>query len=226
MRRFLVVTLLVAGTWAPSVHTAAETGTIRGIVRLKSKVRGNAIPTAAYSPRAVERYQPPSTPEINYVLVYLKGLAFRGTLPMMSREIVQEHEAFVPRVLAVTKGSTVDFPNADPIFHNVFSLSGAALFDLGRYPRGQSRSRAFDKTGLVKVYCHIHSQMSASIMVFDHPFFTAPREDGTFEITGVPAGSYTIVGWYERVGERSQSIEVTSGQDSSVELSLPVDATP
>src|SRR5262245_60260903 len=102
MRRFLIVTLLIAGSWTPAVHTSAETGTIRGIVRLKSRVRGNAIPTAAYSPRAVERFQPPATPEISYVLVYLKGVAFRGALPTMTGEIVQEHEAFVPRVLAVT----------------------------------------------------------------------------------------------------------------------------
>jgi plastocyanin len=226
MRRLLIVILLMAATWTPAARSAVETGTIHGSVRLKSRVRGNAIPTAAYTPRAVERYQPPPTPEISYVLVYLKGIAFHGALPAMSGAIVQEHEAFVPRVLAVTRGSSVSFPNSDPIFHNVFSLSGAGLFDLGRYPRGQSRSRVFPKAGLVKVYCHIHSQMSASIMIFDHPFFTAPRDDGTFEIAGVPAGRYTIVGWHERVGERSRSIEVAAGEQTETELSLPVDATP
>jgi plastocyanin len=226
MRRLLIVTLLMAATWTPAARSAVETGTIHGSVRLKSRVRGNAIPTAAYTPRAVERYQPPPTPEIKYVLVYLTGIAFHGALPAMNGAIVQEHEAFVPRVLAVTRGSSVSFPNSDPIFHNVFSLSGAGLFDLGRYPRGQSRSRVFQKAGLVKVYCHIHSQMSASIMIFDHPFFTAPRDDGTFEIADVPAGRYTIVGWHERVGERSRSIEVTAGEPTEIELSLPVDATP
>jgi len=223
MRRFLCALVLLVATWTPEVPSAVETGSIHGSVKLKSRVRGNAIPTAAYTPRAVERFQPPPTPEISYVLVYLKGLAPQASLPVMSREMVQEHEAFVPRVLAVTRGSSVSFPNADPIFHNVFSLSGAALFDLGRYPRGQSRNRVFSKAGLVKVYCHIHSQMSASIMVFDHPFFAAPTENGAFEITGVPAGRYTIVGWHERVGERSRSIEVTAGEQTEIELALPVD---
>ncbi len=226
MRRFLIATVLLVGTWTPTVRSAGDTGSIHGSVRLKTRVRGHAIPTAAYTPRTVERFQPPPTPEISYVLVYLKDIAFQGSLPAMSREIVQEYEAFVPRVLAVTRGSSVSFPNADPIFHNVFSLSGAALFDLGRYPRGQSRSRVFSKAGLVKVYCHIHSQMSASIMIFDHPFFTAPREDGTFDISGVPAGRYTIVGWHERVGERSRSIEVRAGEPTEIELSLPVDVAP
>ena len=81
----------------------------------------------------------------------------------------------MPRLVAITRGSTVEFPNADPYFHNVFSLSRGATFDLGRYPRGESRSRAFTKPGLVKVYCHLHSQMSASIMVFDHSHFTHSR---------------------------------------------------
>jgi len=223
MRRLLLVGLLVGGTGIPAVHTATDTGTIRGNVRLTSRVRGNAIPTAAYSPRAVERYQPPAIAEINYVLVYLKGVAYRGVLPAAHREIVQEHEAFVPRVTAVTRGSTVDFPNADPIFHNVFSLSGAALFDLGRYPRGQSRSRAFTKAGLVKVYCHIHSQMSASIMVLDHPYFAVPQLDGSFSLRDVPPGRYTIVGWHERVGERASPIEVESGRTAAIDISLPVE---
>ena len=80
----------------------------------------------------------------------------------------------MPRVAAVTVGSTVEFPNLDSYFHNVFSLSRGASFDLGRYPKGESRSRRFTRPGLVKVYCHFHSDMSATIVVFDHPFYTAP----------------------------------------------------
>ena len=118
------------------------------------------------------------------------------------REIVQEHEAFVPRVAAVTRGSTVSFPNADPIFHNVFSLSGAGPFDLGHYPS---------------------SQMSASIVVFDHPFFAAPDATGSFALRDVPPGQYTIVGWHERIGERTRPIEVIAGQSVDVTLSLPVE---
>ena len=223
MRRLLLVILLLVGTWTPAVRTAVDAGTIRGVVRLKAKVRGNPLPTAAYAPRSVERHDPPPTPEIRHVLVYLRGAPFRGTLPATTREVVQEHEAFVPRIVAVTTGSTVSFPNADPIFHNVFSLSGTGSFDLGRYPRGQSRDRVFTKPGLVKVYCHIHSHMSASILVLDHPYFSIPEQDGSFTLSNVPAGTYTIVGWHERIGERARVVQVRPGASASIELSLPVE---
>jgi len=121
------------------------------------------------------------------------------------------------------RGSTVSFPNADPIFHNVFSLSGAGPFDLGRYPSPQTRTRTFTRPGLVKVFCHIHSQMSASIVVFDHPFFAAPDATGSFALRDVPPGRYTIVGWHERIGERTRPIEVIAGQSVDVTLSLPVE---
>lgn len=224
MRRLIFAALLLPAAIA-RVPAAAETGTVAGVVRLTARVRGQALPTVPYAPRAVSRHAPPATPEIRHVVVYLKDVDFRGPLPVATREIVQDHETFVPRVVAVTRGSTVTFPNADPIFHNVFSLSRAAAFDLGRYPRGQARSRELKTAGLIKVFCHIHSQMSAAIMVFDHPYFTTPEDDGAFELRGVPEGRYTVVGWHERVGERTREIRVTGGQAVSVELSLPVDAS-
>jgi hypothetical protein len=104
----------------------------------------------------------------------------------------------------------------------VFSLSHAANFNLGRYDRGQSRAREFTKSGTVKVYCDIHSHMSATILVFDHPYFTIPELSGSFELPAVPAGAYTIVGWHERVGERSEHIVVEAGKPTSIELTVPV----
>src|SRR5262249_1302692 len=153
------------------------------------------------------------------VVVYLKNVPFHGTLPATHRQIRQEGEAFVPPVVAITKGSIVDFPNGDPFFHNVFSLSSAANFDLGHYRQGESRSLKFAKPGLVKVYCHIHSHMSASILVLDHPYFALPEADGKFTIPNVPTGKYTIVGWHERVGEHSGTIEVEGGRTASIDLS-------
>ena len=131
----------------------------------------------------------------------------------------------MPHVVAITRGSTVDFPNDDPIFHNVFSLSSAATFDLRRYPPGQSRSETFTKAGLVKV-CHIHSHMSATILVLDHPYFTIPNLDGSFELPNVPPGQYTLVGWHERVGEHTATIDVEAGKPASINFSLPVEDAP
>ena len=139
--------------------------------------------------------------------------------------MVQQDEAFVPRVLAIPRGSTVDFPNADPFFHNVFSLSRSATFDLGRFPRGERRSRTFTQAGLVKVYCHLHSHMTASIMVFDHPHFTMPAANGTFVLDDVPAGEHRLSAWHERIGESAKPIVVEPGRTIRVEFSLPVEGS-
>ena len=200
-----------------------ETGTVAGKVALTTKIKGAALPSTAYPTRAVGTHDTRSIPEIRNVVVYLAGITFRGTLAPTRAELRQEHETFLPHVVAIARGSTVDFPNDDPIFHNVFSLSSAAAFDLLRYPQGQSRSRQFNKAGIVKVYCHIHSHMSATILVLDHPYFEIPQVDGTFELPNVPAGQYTVVGWHERVGERRVPVRVERGKTATVELSLPVE---
>jgi hypothetical protein len=126
-------------------------------------------------------------------------------------------------VLAITRGSRVEFPNADPFYHNVFSLSSAASFNLGRYANGKTESYEFRKSGTVKVYCNIHSHMSATILVFDHPYFTIPKLDGSYELPNLPSGDYTIVGWHERVGERTARVHIERGHSTAVDLSLPVD---
>ena len=202
---------------------APESGTITGQVKLTARVRGTPLPSNVYQPRSVANHGTVAIPEIRNVVVYLKGVKFRGALTPSHQEIRQEHESFVPRVVAVTRGSTIDFPNADPFFHNVFSLSSASTFDLGRYPMGRQKSTTLSRPGLVKVYCHIHSHMSASILVLDHPYFAMPDLDGSFTIPGVPAGTYTIVGWHERIGERASTVTVKPGVPASIEISLPVE---
>jgi plastocyanin len=206
--------------------SALDVGSISGRVKLTSRVRGVPLPSNAYQSRSVHRHDAGSTPEIKNVVVFLKNAAYRGALPAGHGVIEQQDEAFTPRVLAVTRGSTVDFPNSDPYFHNVFSLSSAAEFNLGRYPQGKSKSRTFTRAGLVKVYCQIHSHMSATIMVLDHPYFTTPDLDGSFTLPQVPEGRYTIVGWHERVGEQTSTIQIEAGGTASVELSLPLNDAP
>jgi len=109
----------------------------------------------------------------------------------------QRDETFVPHVLAITVGTTVDFPNSDVTFHNVFSLSKTRRFDLGRYPRGRSKSVRFDRAGVVQVFCDIHSHMSAYILVFEHRYFAVTDSRGGYEIPGVPPGTYRLVAWHE-----------------------------
>jgi len=226
MRGLLAGTALLLAAAAAPLGQSPGTGSIAGHVTLTPRVRGTPLPSNAYPSRAIQAHDVQAVPEIRNVVVYLKGVRYNGALSASRVAIRQEHESFVPRVVAITRGSTVDFPNADPFFHDVFSLSSAAAFDLGHYPPGQSRSEKFVKAGLVKVYCHIHSQMSASILVLDHPYFTIPELDGNFTLPNVPPGHYTSVGWHERIGEYTTTVDVEAGKPSSVTLSLPVEDAP
>ena len=131
---------------APAIRgEAGPPGTVTGRVTLTSRMRGTPISTNAYAGRTVDGQRPPASPEMRAVVVYLGDVPFGDELPTSTTQIKQEHESFSPRVAAITRGSTVDFPNFDPFFHNVFSLSGTGSFDLGRYQEGHSRSRTFVK---------------------------------------------------------------------------------
>ena len=132
----------------------------------------------------------------------------------------QRGEQFVPRVLAVTVGTTVDFPNTDTIFHNVFSLARIKTFDLGRYPPRRTGSVTFDRQGIVPVFCDIHSNMSAYILVFNHPFFALTEPDGRYSILGVPPGAYTLRVWSELGTVEPRRVVVGDGE--VVEMNLQV----
>lgn len=212
-----------AGTLGARPERTSTSGTIEGMVRL-TVLASAAIPSGAYQSRRVTRPAPKAT-EMANVIVFVKDPPQQVELKLqtMRARMLQQNEAFVPRVLAVTRGSSVEFPNTDPYFHNVFSLSSSASFDLGRYPSGDSRTRAFSKAGLVKVYCHLHSHMSGTIMVFDHPYFRKPETDGTFAIGDLPAGTYRISAWHERIGENVRTVQVAAGRTARVEFDLPVE---
>ena len=216
--------LLVAATLGVSAVLAArepQTGRLQGRVTITVPV-SKAPPSAAYAARRIDKAVPDTGNELTNVIVFLTNAPKPPSLQPVRARIVQENETFVPRVVAITRGSTVDFPNADPFFHDVFSLSRSGTFDLGSYPRGQTKSQQFRRAGLIKVYCHIHSHMSASIMVFDHPFFTIPRADGTFVIDDVPPGTYNVSAWHERIGDNTQPVRIEPGRPSEIHFALPI----
>jgi plastocyanin len=122
--------------------------------------------------------------------------------------IRQVNETFVPHILAVRVGTVVGFPNDDLVYHNVFSLSKAKRFDLGRYAKGQSKSILFEEPGIIRVFCDIHSHMSAFILVFSHRFFAVTDDQGQYRIERVPPGAYTLVAWYEGVVRQTRSVAV------------------
>jgi len=170
--------------------------------------------------------QPPRPPAINEVanvVVYLDSLPLTGsdTAPAKPLRIEQKDETFVPHVLPVLRGSIVEFPNGDPLFHNVFSLSSVKTFDLGRYPKGTSKSVHFDRSGVVQVFCHIHADMSAIVLVLDNPWFAVPV-DGRYVIPNVPPGEYRLVAWHERIKPLTQRVKVSEDGTTVVDLIIPL----
>ncbi len=139
-------------------------------------------------------------------------------LPPRNPALNQHHLQFHPQVLPILVGTTVDFPNRDNLFHNVFSYSQPKEFDLGRYPKDDSRSVTFAAPGTVRVYCDIHSQMSATILVLHNPYFASPSDDGTFLIPDVPTGKYTIVFWYGRDAVERRAVTVRTGESTEVDF--------
>lgn len=146
----------------------------------------------------------------------------KGRYPLPARKplLDQRNLQFHPQVLPILVGTTVDFPNRDNLFHNVFSYSQAKEFDLGRYPKNDSRSVTFDKPGFVRVYCDIHSNMSATILVLQNPFFATPGDDGAYELPNVPAGRYTLALWYDRDVVERRQIEIKPGELIQVDFTF------
>ena len=218
-------TVIAVGAWCLIVSSvevpAAAAGRVTGRVRVVARASRRLATPGAYPDRNVNIARPASAAEAENVVVFVK-VPPRPTVPVAGAAMRQEGEEFLPHLLAVTTGTSVEFPNADAVFHNVFSLSGAATFDLGRYPLGTSRSRTFTKPGLAKVYCHLHSQMAGLIRVFDHPYFTIPDRTGRFAIPELPPAGYDVVAWHERIGEVTHHITVTEGQATDVFFDLPL----
>lgn len=166
---------------------------------------------------------PRDTPDLRRGVVYLETAprsAFDEREP--GRAVMdQRNETFVPHVLAVMVGTVVDFPNSDLTYHNVFSLSRAKRFDLGRYAAGRSKSVRMDRPGVVRVFCDIHSHMNAFVLVFNHPFFDVTDDDGRFDLPALPAGTYSIVGWYEGEARVTRSVIVPQGGRAEIDLVVP-----
>ena len=219
----LAVTVAGLAAMTGSQPTAQQPSSIRGRVSIGIPVTAKRA-TSTYS-RSVQTIALAPESELRHVVIFLKDAPKTPVAPMRA-EIRQRNENFVPRVVAVTVGSEVSFPNEDPIYHNVFSLSRVKTFDLGRYPQGKSRGERFDKPGLVKVFCQIHSHMSATVMVFDHPWFVVPDEGGTFDLSAVPPGMHQVTAWHERLGDTTQQVRVEPGRAATIEFVLPVPAQP
>jgi plastocyanin len=221
MRVFVVaavVTVSLAGASGEQITHPAG-GSLRGRVDVR-----RSPPPVERRPGVSELTSPEGRdiPDRRRAVVYLET-APRGAFEdrgFARARVDQRNEMFLPNVLAITVGTVVDFPNNDSTYHNVFSLSKTRRFDLGRYAQGRSKSVRFDRPGVVRVFCDIHSHMSAFIIVFNHPYFATTDAEGRYRIDGIPAGTYNVVAWHDGANRDTRS--VTIPQAGSVELDFVV----
>ncbi|HEY2323259.1 MAG TPA: carboxypeptidase regulatory-like domain-containing protein [Thermoanaerobaculia bacterium] len=163
-------------------------------------------------------------PVTNETLVWLEpaagARALRRAAPV-NVTMITRGKVLIPHVLAIPVGSTVNFPNEDPISHNLFSLSSPNQFDLGLYRAGAGKSHTFTTPGVVNVYCNVHPNMSSVIHVLNTPYYAFTDANGNFSLTDVPAGHYEVVAWNEMTGAARTPIDVGGGTPP---LALVLDA--
>jgi plastocyanin len=208
----------------PNPASLLASGAIRGRVDVRVAA-GTSSTDVRPDPAAVGMGAMRDAQDKRRSVVYLESAPRAAFDPAEERHarMNQLNERFVPRVLAITAGAWVDFPNSDRTYHNVFSLSKPRSFNLGRYAAGQSKAVRFDRTGVVRVFCEIHSHMSAFILVFAHRYHAVTDDDGRYRLENVPPGTYTVAVWHESIrGEppRRTATIAESGGDVDADFTI------
>lgn len=223
MKTFLLAAVGLA-LFAASDSRSAVAGSIRGQIhvppvppapaRARDPYAGRA--SAIPNPRVPERGAPKDA------VVYIESLdaPVNAALPAPPArpKLAQEQQSFLPRVVVVPAGGSVEFPNNDPIYHSVFSVSPAKRFDLGRYGRGTSKRVTFGKPGLVTVYCDIHSNMEGFVFVAPNRAVTQPDAAGRFALPDLPPGRYTLLAWHPDLTPLRQDVTVPESGDVTLDL--------
>jgi plastocyanin len=211
--------LLAAASALPAVD-------VPGTIFIKHKLTRRKVTAAALPydrgmlvPLASDPGEDQLAFERRHVVIYLDEAIPAAPV---TATLAQRNRQFVPDLVVVPAGSAVSFPNIDPIFHNVFSLSKPKSFDLGNYANGQTRTVTFSKAGIVLVNCHLHTNMTAAIVVTPNACFARSGEDGHFELRNVPAGRHTVVAWHKAAGFFRKTIDVREGHPPVLEFSIPL----
>ncbi|MCI0534919.1 MAG: carboxypeptidase regulatory-like domain-containing protein [Verrucomicrobiales bacterium] len=219
--------------WAGVMACSSEAGTISGSVHAEGKVEAEqAASGGKYDSR---KYK--FVPRIDYsalrdFVVYIEGpMGGKAAMPEQpltvdTRRIKQKGAVFIPHVLPVVVGATVEWPNNDEIFHNVFSYSETKPFDLGLYKEPEVKRMTFDKPGRVDVFCSIHANMHCIILVLENPYFATTDENGHYSIVKIPPGTYQVTAWHERLPKQVKEVIVPENGDVKLDFVLGIKNLP
>lgn len=205
-------------------------GTITGLVHARGKT-GAEIEgqSGKYDSRQFKFVERVDYASMHDFLVFIEGPVGTNSpapskpVQIVTRRIAQRGAMFTPHILPVLVGTTVEWPNYDDILHNVFSFSETKPFDLGLYKNPEIKQITFDRPGRVDVFCSIHARMNCTIMVLENPYFAATNEKGVYKIRDVPAGTYTLKAWHERLP--SQTTQITVPDDGEVKADFNLGVT-
>jgi plastocyanin len=211
----------------------AVAGTITGNVSAQGKnSAADAIVDGAYASRKFKFVEKVDYAAMHDFVVYIDGPVGAKAAPpekpaqVVTRHVSQKGAIFSPHVLPVLVGTTVEWPNNDDIYHNVFSFSEIKPFDLGLYKSPQVEKVTFDKPGRVDVFCSIHTRMNCIILVLENPYYASTNDKGVYAIPNVPAGTYKLKAWCERLPSQTKEIVVPETGEVKVDFLLGITNLP
>lgn len=209
MKRFLI--LILGAVFA----LQSSAGTIVGVVKAEGKESEGEGGGGKYDSRKFKFAERVRYEELRDFVVFIEGPVEGGTTPTLQpvqvitrKTVSQKGAVFSPHVIPVLVGTTVEWPNEDEIFHNVFSISEAKEFDLGLYKKPEVKKVTFDKPGRVDVFCSIHSTMNCIVMVLENRFFSLTDDKGRYTIPEIPPGTYQLKAWHERLPSQRQTVTI------------------
>jgi plastocyanin len=228
MKKILLALLVSAGQ---TVFAGDITGTVRAEPKAGAADAGDA--GGAYASKKYQFVRRVDYSQMRDFVVFIEGKVGTNTATKnleavtTSRAVAQHGAEFSPHILPVMAGTTVEWPNNDNIFHNVFSISDAKNFDLDLYKGNPPDKRVtFDTPGKVDVYCSIHANMSCVVLVLENPFFAVTDADGKFTIKNVPPGKYKLKAWHERLPADEAEIEVPASGAVKKDFTLTIKNLP
>jgi plastocyanin len=204
-------------------------GTIKGHVKAQPRPEAmEDVESGKYENRKYKFLERVNYDEMKDFVVYVdQPVANTNQPPPKPMQVViQKDGTFKPHVLPVMVGTTVEWPNNDDIFHNVFSMSEAKPFDLGFYKSHELKRVTFDKPGRVDIFCSIHTRMSCIVLVLENPFFASTDKNGNYQIANLPAGTYRLKAWHERLPGQIMDVTVPVNGEISKDFVLTVTGLP